>query len=162
MAKNNDSLANSDVNFHVVLFQPEIPSNTGNIGRLCVGTNSMLHIIKPMRFMLTDKLLKRAGLDYWDKLKIRLHSSLDELWDSYPHANAYYCTTKTDQVFTSRQYQHGDFFVFGAESRGIPVEILKKKQDRNITIPMSPEVRSLNLSNSVAIVIYEAWRQVGF
>ncbi len=148
--------------FKVVLYQPEIPSNTGNIGRICVGANLELHIIKPMRFMLTDKLVKRAGLDYWDKLKIFMHESLEDFMDKYPDINIYYCTTKTEQKYTSLEYKEGDAFMFGPESRGIPEDILNQYKDYNITIPMTSDIRSINLSNSVAIILFEALRQVDF
>ena len=162
MEADNVEMSIPEINFHVVLYQPEIPANTGNIGRLCVGTSSMLHIIKPMRFLLTDKLVKRAGLDYWDKLALRIHDSLDDFLTEYPDNNIYFCTTKTERKFTELKYEKGDVFIFGPESRGIPEDILNKYQKQNITIPMSSQIRSINLSNSVAIVIYEAWRQIGF
>ncbi|MFA7056066.1 MAG: tRNA (cytidine(34)-2'-O)-methyltransferase [Candidatus Cloacimonadales bacterium] len=148
--------------FKVVLYQPEIPSNTGNIGRICVGANLELHIIKPMRFLLNDKLVKRAGLDYWDKLNLTIHDSLEAFVAQYPKINIYYCTTKTERLYTNIKYQSGDAFVFGPESRGIPEDILFANQTKNITIPMSSEIRSINLSNSVAIILFEALRQVGF
>ncbi len=162
MEADNVEMSTPDINFHVVLYQPEIPANTGNIGRLCVGTNSMLHIIKPMRFLLTDKLVKRAGLDYWDKLSLKIHDSLDDFLTEFSNSNIYFCTTKTDRKFTNLKYKKGDVFIFGPESRGIPEDILSKYQKQNITIPMSFQIRSINLSNSVAIVIYEAWQQIGF
>ena len=148
--------------FKVVLYQPEIPSNTGNIGRICVGANLELHIIKPMRFLLNDKLVKRAGLDYWDKLNLTIHDSLEAFIAQYPNINIYYCTTKTERFYTNIEYQSGDAFVFGPESRGIPEDILFANQTKNITIPMNSEIRSINLSNSVAIILFEALRQVGF
>jgi tRNA (cytidine/uridine-2'-O-)-methyltransferase len=148
--------------FRIVLFQPEIPANTGNIGRLCVGSHSELHIIQPMRFLLDDKHLKRAGLDYWDKLRIFFHDSLDELYKQYPQNNIYYCTTKTTRRYTDCVYQQGDLFVFGPESRGIPEDILHAHAPMNITIPMHEDIRSINLANSVAIVLYEACRQIEF
>jgi len=158
----NVEINDPEINFHIVLYQPEIPANTGNIGRLCVGTNSMLHIIKPMRFMLTDKLVKRAGLDYWEKLLLKIHDSLDDFLNKFPDSNIYFCTTKTNCKFTNRNYKKGDVFIFGPESRGIPEDILKKYKKQNITIPMSNQIRSINLSNSVAIIIYEAWWQIGY
>lgn len=148
--------------YKVVLYQPEIPSNTGNIGRICVGANLELHIIKPMRFFLNDKLVKRAGLDYWHKLDITIHDSLDDFLAKYPEINVYYCTTKTDIPYTKPKYQKGDAFIFGPESRGIPEDILFSNKDRNITIPMTGEIRSINLSNSVAIILFEALRQINF
>lgn len=148
--------------FKVVLYQPEIPSNTGNIGRICVGANLELHIIKPMRFLLNDKLVKRAGLDYWHKLDITIHNSFAEFLDKYPAINIYYCTTKTDRNYAKVEYKVGDAFVFGPESRGIPEDILFANRDQNITIPMTGEIRSINLSNSVAIILFEALRQIDF
>jgi tRNA (cytidine/uridine-2'-O-)-methyltransferase len=150
------------VNVKVCLYQPEIPANTGNIGRLCVGTGSELHIIKPMRFMLTDKHVKRAGLDYWDKLNIYQHDSLDEFLAQYPESTAYYCTTKTDQRYDKVKFKEGDILIFGPESRGIPEDILNAHKEQNITIPMTDDIRSINLSNSVAIILYEAMRQLDF
>lgn len=146
--------------FRIALFQPEIPANTGNIGRLCVGANAELHIIKPMRFLLTDKHLKRAGLDYWDKLSIHFHDKIEDLIDSFKENNIYFCTTKSDNIYFKRQFKQGDVFVFGPESRGIPEEILKKYWDNTINIPMSENIRSLNLANSVAIILFEGLRQI--
>ncbi len=148
--------------FRIVLFQPEIPANTGNIGRLCVGSGAELHIIKPMRFFLDDKHLKRAGLDYWEKLQLYFHDSLDALIEQYPTNHIYFCTTKTKRLYTERMYQQGDLFVFGPESRGIPEDILQKYREWNITIPMTCDIRSINLANSVSIILYEAWRQISF
>ena len=143
-------------------YQPEIPSNTGNIGRLCVGADSELHIIKPMRFLITDKYLKRAGLDYWDKLSLFFYDSLDELFEKYPDNNFYFLTTKSQNVYYKRKFTKGDFFVFGPETRGLPETLLKKFSNNSLTIPMSDKIRSINLSNSVAIVLYEALRQIGY
>lgn len=148
--------------FRIVLFQPEIPANTGNIGRLCLGTDCELHIIKPMRFMLTDKYLKRAGLDYWDKLKVHIHENFNEFLAEYEQNNIYYCTTKSRNLYTDKKYEKGDIFVFGPETRGIPEDILHKYQQNAIRIPMSDKIRSLNLANSVAVILYEALRQTGF
>jgi len=148
--------------FKVVLYQPEIPSNTGNIGRICVGANLELHIIKPMRFLLNDKLVKRAGLDYWHKLDITIHDSLEAFLAKYPDINVYYCTTKTDKSYTKLKYHKGDSFIFGPESRGIPEDILFSNRDKNITIPMTGDIRSINLSNSVAIILFGALRQIDF
>ena len=148
--------------FRICLYQPEMPANTGNIGRLCVGSNAELHIIKPMRFLITDKLVKRAGLDYWSKLDITLHDSFEDFVSKFPENKIYYCTTKTDRKFTDVAHKRGDVFMFGPESRGIPEEILFKYSSQNITIPMSDDIRSINLANSVGIVLYEAWRQIDF
>ena len=149
-----------ETTFRIALFQPEIPANTGNIGRLCVGANAELHIIKPMRFLLTDNHLKRAGLDYQDKLSIHFHDRLEDLIDSFAENNIYFCTTKSDNIYYKRQFKQHDVFVFGPESRGIPEKILKKYWHNTINIPISENIRSLNLANSVAIVLYEGLRQI--
>ena len=128
MEEDNAKMKDHEINFHVVLYQPEIPSNTGNIGRICVGTNSMLHIIKPMRFLLTDKLVKRAGLDYWDKLVIKIQDSFEDFLSEFPENNIYFCTTKTENKFAERKFIKGDVFIFGPESKGIPEDILYKYQ----------------------------------
>jgi tRNA (cytidine/uridine-2'-O-)-methyltransferase len=148
--------------FKIVLYQPEIPANTGNIGRLCVGCGSELHLIKPMRFMLNDKYLKRAGLDYWSYLKLFIHSDINEIEQTEPGNNLYYCTTKTKRLYTEPSYKSGDAFIFGPESRGLPEEMLLENAEHTITIPMSAEIRSYNLSNSVAIILYEALRQINW
>ena len=150
------------ITFRIVLFQPEIPANTGNIGRLCVGANAELHIIKPMRFLLSDKYLKRAGLDYWKDLSLFFHNSLNDLILTYTDNNIYFCTTKSENNFYKRRFKPGDIFVFGPETRGIPESILKENWDKTITIPMSEKIRSINLANSVAIVLYEGIRQILF
>ncbi len=163
MEENSNKITNdSETMVNIVLYEPEIPANTGNIGRLCVGTNSVLHIIKPMRFLITDKYVKRAGLDYWEKLEIHLYDSLDELLNKFKDKNVFYCTTKSSNKYSEVKYQKGDLLIFGPESRGIPEEILFAKPDDCITIPMSNEIRSMNLSNSVAVILYEACRQIGF
>jgi tRNA (cytidine/uridine-2'-O-)-methyltransferase len=151
-----------DITFNIVLFQPEIPANTGNIGRLCLGANATLHLIKPMRFIINDKYLQRAGLDYWEKVNVEIHDNLEELYKKNPHARFFYCTTKSKQLYTNVNYQKNDFFIFGPESRGIPEEILKQHWERTITIPMSRQIRSLNLANSVAVILYEALRQINW
>ncbi len=149
-------------NFHVVLFRPEIPSNTGNIGRLCLGMNARLHIIKPMRFLLTDKYLKRAGLDYWEKLNPVFHESFEELIAQFPVDRIFLCSTKSKTAYTAHDYRQGDVFVFGSETSGLPEKLLDAHRDRAIRIPMTDSIRSINLSNSVAVVLHEAWRQIGF
>ena len=151
-----------EVNYHIVLHQPEMPANTGNIGRLCVGSNSMLHIVKPMRFLISDKYVKRAGLDYWDKLKIDFLESLEDIQAINPEGQIWLCTTKTDRLYSDVEFKKGDIFVFGAESKGLPEEYLKQHLEKTITIPMTKNIRSINLSNSVSIVLYEAWRQSGW
>ncbi len=145
--------------FNIVLYQPEIPANTGNIGRLCVGSDSRLHLIKPFRFLMDDKSLKRAGLDYWHELDITIHDSIDEIINTIPISNIYFCTTKTSRSYLDIEYKPGDYFIFGPESRGLPESMLNQYSDRCITIPMSTKIRSINLSNSVAVILFEAIRQ---
>ena len=149
-------------NFNVVLFEPEIPQNTGNIVRLCVCTNCKLFLVGKLGFSISDKYLKRAGLDYWNDAQIVRVNSIDELKKQYPDATFYYCTTKTKSKYTQKNFKQNDFFVFGPESRGLPEELLKANSENCITIPMKEGQRSLNLSNSVAIVVYEAIRQNEF
>lgn len=147
--------------FNIVLFEPEIPQNTGNIVRLCACTGSRLFLVGKLGFSLSDKYLKRAGLDYWESVNITKYNSLEELQADFPESNFYYLTTKSKKLYTSKQYKKGDFFVFGPETRGIPETILNNNPDTSVTIPMAEGQRSLNLSNSVAIVVYEAIRQNG-
>lgn len=145
---------------NVVLFEPEIPANTGNIGRLCLGCGARLHLIRPLKFLLDDKSLKRAGLDYWHKLDYRVWDSLSEALDSVDPARVFYATTKSSRSYTEMQYRTGDWLVFGPESRGLPESLLAENVENCITIPMTTEIRSINLSNSVAIILYEAIRQL--
>ena len=147
--------------FNIVLFEPEIPQNTGNIARLCACTGARLFLVGKLGFSLSDKYLKRAGLDYWNSVDIKKYDSLDLLKQDYPESNFYYLTTKTKNLYTDRKFKDGDFLVFGPETRGIPENILNKNKDNCLTIPMREGQRSLNLSNSVAIVVYEAIRQNG-
>jgi tRNA (cytidine/uridine-2'-O-)-methyltransferase len=147
---------------NIVLLNPEIPYNTGNIGRSCVLTNTSLHLIKPMGFSLDEKQIKRAGLDYWKNVDLNLWDSLEILMESYPESNFYFATTKTTRNYSEVNYKKNDFIVFGPESRGIPEEILKANEKNCITIPMIKMGRSLNLSNSAAIILYESLRQTGF
>ena len=144
---------------NIVLYEPEIPQNTGNIARLCACLGAKLYLVGRLGFVLSDKYLKRAGLDYWDKLDIVHIDALDDLIKENPDSNFYYFTTKTNQIYTKINYTQGDFLVFGPETRGIPEEILNKNKKTCATIPMRKETRSLNLSNSVAIAAYEAYRQ---
>jgi len=148
--------------FNIVLYQPEIAQNTGNIGRLCVGSGARLHIVRPMKFMIDDKSVRRAGLDYWAKLDYVLYDSWQDLCTANPEVKFYLATTKSERVYSCVDYHEEDFFVFGPESRGLPQELLQKYEDATITIPMHSDIRSINLSNSVAIVLYEAARQKGF
>jgi tRNA (cytidine/uridine-2'-O-)-methyltransferase len=149
----------SSPGFNLVLYQPEIPANTGNIGRLCVGSNSTLHLIKPFRFLMDDKSLKRAGLDYWSELDLVLHDNLSGILQTVPRSKLWFCTTKSDKSYLKSEYAEGDYFIFGPESRGLPETLLQDYEDRCITIPMSGRIRSINLSNAVAIILYEAIRQ---
>lgn len=147
--------------FNIVLFEPEIPQNTGNIVRLCACTGSKLFLVGKLGFSLSDKYLKRAGLDYWESVSITKYDTLEQLQTEYPDSNFYYLTTKTKNLYTNKNFKNGDFFVFGPETRGLPESLLNDNPVTSITIPMSEGQRSLNLSNSVAIVVYEAIRQNG-
>ncbi len=147
---------------HIVLLEPEIPQNAGNIARTCAVTNSVLHLIKPLGFSVDDKYLKRAGLDYWDLLDIRYYENFQDFMDKNQGIRLWMATTKAKHVYTEVQFQENDYFMFGRESAGIPEEILMAHEAGTIRIPMLEVARSLNLSNSVAIIIYEALRQQGF
>ena len=150
---------------HIVLHQPEIPANTGNIGRTCVATGTSLHLIEPLGFRLNEKEIKRAGMDYWEKLDVSRHMNYDTFLEEYrrhPGARLWMATTKAKQSYTEVQFGPDDFIMFGKESAGIPEEILVEHEEDCIRIPMLPEIRSLNLSNAVAIVLYEALRQNDF
>ena len=146
----------------IVLLEPEMPANTGNIGRTCVATNSRLHLIEPLGFKLNEKMLKRAGLDYWDKLDVTVYSDYKDFLDKNPGAKIYMATTKAHKVYTEPEYEPDCYIMFGKESAGIPEEILLDNQENCVRIPMWGDIRSLNLSNSVSIVLYEALRQNGF
>lgn len=145
---------------NIVLYEPEIPANTGNIGRLCVGTGSVLHVIRPFKFLMDDKSLKRAGLDYWPLLQYHVWEDWSHFCSSISPAKLWLCTTKSSITYTSVEYTKGDYLVFGPESRGLPPEILGSDPRSCITIPMNSDIRSINLSNSVAIILYEAVRQL--
>lgn len=147
---------------NIVLFEPEIPANTGNIGRTCVATNTRLHLIEPLGFRLNEKEIKRAGMDYWKDLDVTRYVNFQEFLDKNPDAKIYMATTKGKNVYTDVAYEPDCYIMFGKESAGIPEEILAHNKDRCIRIPMVGETRSLNLSNSVAIVLYEALRQNNF
>ncbi len=149
---------------NIVLHEPEIPSNTGNIARTCAATGTRLHLIKPLGFSTDDKMLKRAGLDYWESVDILYYDSIQALFDTYPNGRFYYATTKSKHLYSEVTYLDEDFFVFGKETAGIPMEILEKNWDTTITIPMGEgaRLRSLNLSNAAAIIVYEALRQLDF
>lgn len=148
--------------FNIVLLEPEIPFNTGAIGRTCVATDTALHLIKPLGFSLDDKMVKRSGLDYWDKLRLFVYENIEEFYEKNPNAIIYFATTKAEKTYDEPKYRGNDFIMFGKESKGIPEEILVKNKENCIRIPMWGEIRSLNLSNSVSIVLYEALRQQNF
>ncbi len=147
---------------NVVLFEPEIASNTGNIGRTCVATDTKLHLIEPLGFKINDKQLMRAGLDYWDKLDYTRYCDFDDFLERNPGAKIYMATTKAKKVYTDFHYEPDCYIMFGPESRGIPEEILVEYEETCARIPMWGDIRSLNLANSVAIILYEALRQNGF
>lgn len=155
--------------FHIVLLEPEIPQNTGNIGRTCVASGAALHLIEPMGFRITEKQVRRAGLDYWDRLDLTVHDSYSDFMDFYKKDHGqgqrpriFMATTKAKHTYSEVSYRPGDYIMFGKESAGIPEEILVEHEEDCIRIPMIGDIRSLNLGNSVAIVLYEALRQNGF
>ncbi|MFX4301396.1 tRNA (uridine(34)/cytosine(34)/5-carboxymethylaminomethyluridine(34)-2'-O)-methyltransferase TrmL [Alicyclobacillus tolerans] len=147
---------------HIVLVEPEIPANTGNIARTCSATGSVLHLVRPLGFSTDDRQLKRAGLDYWHLLDIRYHDSMEEIWKAYADRRFHYASTKGGRYYSEANYQDGDFLVFGKETKGLPEEMLEAHREEVIRIPMRRDARSLNLSNAVAIVAYEALRQWSF
>nr|WP_315045132.1 tRNA (cytidine(34)-2'-O)-methyltransferase [uncultured Leptotrichia sp.] len=150
---------------NIVFLNPEIPTNTGNIGRTCVLTNTKLHLIKPLGFSLEDKYIKKGGLDYWEKVQLFIWEDFDHFYKENienKDVNLYFATTKTNQKYSDVKFQKNDFIMFGPESRGIPEEILNKYKEYNITIPMIPMGRSINLANSASIILYEALRQNDF
>ena len=144
---------------NVVLYEPEIPANTGNIARLCVCTGASLYLVGKLGFALTDKYVKRSSMDYWDKLDLHKVISMEELYKQFPYGRFFYLTTKSKKKYTDIEFKDGDFLVFGPESRGLPQEYVT--QESAITLPMVEGERSLNLSNSVAITVYEVIRQIG-
>jgi len=147
---------------HIVLVNPEIPQNTGNIARTCAATGAKLHLIKPLGFELSDKYLKRAGLDYWHMMTYEVHENWQDFLDKNPGAALHYATTKAPHDYCQVSYGPDDYLVFGRETKGLDEDLLASHYDQCIRIPMVPDARSLNLSNSVAIVLYEALRQQGF
>lgn len=148
--------------FNVVLVEPEIPQNTGNIVRSCAATGTILHLIGPLGFSIEDKYLKRAGLDYWEEAEVKYYNNLEEFLAMHKDAKFYFSTTKAINNYSDVQYEDGCFLVFGKETAGLPEEMLKNNKESCIRIPMKEGIRSLNLSNSVAIVLYEALRQRDF
>ena len=149
---------------NIVLLEPEMPSNTGNIGRTCVATDTALHLIEPLGFTLNEKKIKRAGLDYWNKLKLYIYSDFEDFLEKNPKAKTrlYMATTKAEKTYSEVSYEEDDYIMFGKESAGIPEEILIRDKESCIRIPMWGDIRSVNLSNSVSIILYEAYRQLGF
>lgn len=149
--------------FNIVLLSPEYPGNVGNIGRTCVLTKSTLHLVRPFKFDLSDKSLKKAGIDYWDKLDLKIHDSLEEFEEFVKDKNFYLIETGSDKAYADVRFMDNDYLIFGREKEGIDKEILKKNKEKILTIPMTKEIdRSLNLANSVSIVLYEALRQNNF
>ena len=148
--------------FNIVLVEPEIPQNTGNIVRTCHATGCALHLVRPLGFDVSDKYLKRAGLDYWDEVEINYYDSFDEVLKKFPSSRFYYFTTKGLNRHCDVKFKEGDFLVFGKETKGLPEPLLKVHKDECLRIPMIGETRSLNLSNSVAIAVYEGLRQLDF
>lgn len=147
--------------FNIVLVEPEIPQNTGNIVRTAAATGSKVHIVKPIGFDISDRALKRAGLDYWHLTDFIVYENLDEFFEKNKDGRFWYLTTKGSKRYDNADFKEGDYLVFGKETKGLPEELLHDNYDRAIRIPMVAEARSLNLSNSVAIVVYEAIRQIG-
>ncbi len=150
------------MSLNIVLVEPEIPQNTGNIVRTCAVTGCKLHLVKPLGFSLEDKYLKRAGLDYWNMVEVKIYSNLDDFFKTYATGKFYFSTTKGIIKYTDVAYENDCFILYGKETAGLPKWLLGKNKDKCIRVPMIDEARSLNLSNSVAIVVYEALRQLGF
>ena len=153
------------VTIHIVLYQPEIPANTGNIARTCLAANAVLHLIRPLGFSTEDKMLRRAGLDYWQDVDVRYYDSLSELYQTQPAGDFYYIENFGTKYYTDFDFSNPDrdlFFVFGRETNGIPRTLLEGKEDKCLRIHMTDKVRSLNLSNTAAIIVYEALKQQGF
>ncbi|MBQ1339893.1 MAG: tRNA (uridine(34)/cytosine(34)/5-carboxymethylaminomethyluridine(34)-2'-O)-methyltransferase TrmL [Ruminococcus sp.] len=146
-------------NLNIVLVEPQIPQNTGNISRTCAVTGARLHLVRPLGFEVSDKHLKRAGLDYWDKLDITYYDGLDDFFEKNPEGNFYYFTTKGRKIHSDVEYPDNAYLVFGREDKGLPEELLYNNPERCVRIPMRNELRSLNLSNSAAIAVYEVLRQ---
>ncbi len=147
---------------NIVLVEPEIPANTGNIARTCAVTGAQLHLVEPLGFSIKDKHLKRAGLDYWPHLNVIVHHNLDEFFEATKGGNYYYCSTKANRAYHEVKFEDGCYLLFGKETKGLPEQLIFSNPERSIRIPMKTGLRSLNLSNSVCIVVYEALRQRGF
>jgi tRNA (cytidine/uridine-2'-O-)-methyltransferase len=148
--------------YHIVLVEPEIPANTGNIARTCAATGTYLHLVHPLGFNTDDRTLKRAGLDYWHSVKLEYHDSFQEVVDRYADARFFFASTRANKRYSDIRFRDGDFFVFGKETKGLPQALLDEHPDTCMRVPMSDKVRSLNLSNSAAIVLFEALRQHDF
>ncbi|MCL6591340.1 MAG: tRNA (uridine(34)/cytosine(34)/5-carboxymethylaminomethyluridine(34)-2'-O)-methyltransferase TrmL [Firmicutes bacterium] len=147
---------------HIVLYQPEIPQNTGNIARLCAAAQTSLHLIEPLGFFWDDERLKRAGLDYWELVTVERHLNFESYLKKYPSQSLFFATTKATRFYTEHQYPENASLVFGPETRGLPPELINLNPERNLRIPMFSQARSLNLANSVAVILYEALRQQNF
>lgn len=150
------------MSFHIVLVNPEIPANTGNIARTCAATGTHLHLVRPLGFDTDDRTLKRAGLDYWYAVHITYYDSFEEVQAAHPEGRFFFASTKVTKRYSDFEFRDGDFFVFGKETAGLPKALLDANPETSMTIPMTDKVRSLNLANSAAIVIYEALRQNDF
>lgn len=148
--------------FHIVLVEPEIPANTGNIARTCAATGTHLHLVKPLGFQIDDKTVKRAGLDYWPAVALHVHESFDDVQAKYAQHRFFFATTKARKRYSDFTFRDGDFLVFGKETKGLPQAILAANPETLLRLPMSDAVRSLNLSNAVAIILYEGLRQIEF
>lgn len=148
--------------FHIALVEPEIPANTGNIARTCLATGAHLHLIKPLGFKTDDASLKRASIDYWHLISVTYYDSFQELVDRHQGHTFYMATTKAQKAHSDFKFKEGDFFVFGKESAGLPASLLAQYSETCMRMPMIDQVRSLNLANSVAVVVYEAWRQIDY
>jgi tRNA (cytidine/uridine-2'-O-)-methyltransferase len=150
------------MSFHIVLVHPEIPANTGNIARTCAATGTHLHLVRPLGFSTDDRALKRAGLDYWYAVNITYYDSFKEVQEAHPDGRFFFTSTRSRKAYSDFQFSDGDFFVFGKETKGLPQELLDASPDTCMRLPMTDKVRSLNLANTAAIVVYEALRQNGF
>ncbi|MFC5701228.1 tRNA (uridine(34)/cytosine(34)/5-carboxymethylaminomethyluridine(34)-2'-O)-methyltransferase TrmL [Cohnella faecalis] len=148
--------------FHIVLVHPEIPANTGNIARTCAATGTHLHLVRPLGFSTDDRELKRAGLDYWYAVNITYYDSFEEVEQAHPESRFFFASTRADKRYSDFEFRDGDMFVFGKETKGLPQELLDANPDTGMRMPMTDKVRSLNLANSAAIVVYEALRQTDF
>lgn len=148
--------------FHIVLVEPEIPANTGNIARTCAATGAYLHLVRPLGFSTDDKYLKRAGMDYWHSVNVEYHDNLEDVMTKYAQHRFFFVETRVQQTYTDLSYRDGDFFVFGKESAGLPPELLDEHPEQCVRLPMKEGARSLNLSNVAAIVLFEALRQTDF